>query len=1706
MSEERDRRVLSLARALLDSDPETRARELAGLQAREPDLFEEVAALLAEVDEPLEPLEADPPVPVVPSEIGGYEVLGELGRGGMGVVYAARDGETTVAVKLIARADRALSRRLAREGRILARLDHPNIVGMKEVGETDEGETFLVMELIRGTRLDDWSARVEVGLDLRLALFSEMARAVDHAHLHGVIHRDLKPSNVLIRDGAPVVLDFGIARGTRSEDTTTTGEHIPLTPEFAAPEQLLGHRITTAADIWNLGLLLFFLLTGKRPNTSHEHPSEVVRRTLQLGSWTAETGPLPRETVSDAFSRGCGAILARAFEPRPSARYARALEFAVDVEAVLEGGPPVFADLLSRSACLLCATGDGARAARLSIALARTSGIWVPFHGFEEDVAAAVAEVGVLLVLVTPLLPNPADPCWDRVDGTGSRVAPVSWGATARPTRETRLPRPLRDRHWLEVGEEPTVNELHALARAIEARPETEHVTPCCPFRGLEAFRERDAHLFHGREALVQRLVLLLEAERFLAVVGPSGCGKSSLIRAGLLPALRRRGYGIAWVLAGQARDVGLEPSEPDSESSLIVIDQFEELFTASAPNESVQGLMARIVDLIERPGGGPRVVIVLRSDFIGYLVANRELNRYLSENMIQVEPMDQHALRRAIEVPARSAGLILEEGLVDRILADVAGSSAELPLIEHALLELYHRREGRLLTLRAYLGSGGIEGALTRRAELELARLDPEQQALWRTMITHHLVQTDTAVQDTRRRVPMQVILAAGRAPASARSVIERMVRARLITLRRAPDGEDLVELAHEALIRKWPRIPGWLDEDRAAVRLHERLREETAVWLAAKRDPAYLAQGFFLERLRRAREQDHPAWSPDEDAFVLAGIEAADREQRVREATRERALRNARRLTVLTTSTALLSVIVIAVIALFYRQARAEDRRSRARLAEQYLLQSREAFEEGRVVAALHTAHEATASLPETDTRHALFTWGLIAENGFFPERVAVDLHEVTGARQCGDLLITSGIDHRFRIYDWPSMRPRLEPIEHAHLVSPPYCTDQTIVSIGGDRIKRWNLETGALEREIELEVPVTTVAEHGHGRIWVFAGKEGRATLYDLANDRLAHLSLDIGASPRSTMTRDGTRLVTAHGDNRAIAITDTRSGVRLADFALEEPVRELALWRDRWVISITASGTLYLHDVLTGRPAARPREMGPGLRSVRTAYDVCVLFGSEVALAYDPLEGRSLTQRVPSRHVPIVDARGRFLLTMTETGIMQWRLSDGSTVASYPFPHPVRMLLEGDYLLVMGPRRARLWNIADGARMARDLVSPHPIAHMIFDERRERVLGFGHSMISWKLAEASWVPHFDDFVIRSRFVGDEDRVVVWDNSGRVSLWDSRGVRLGVPDKEINSVNFDTDSRRMMAWQWPDRLLFLDLVTGRRLRPAAIDKTNANGGFSPEGAHYYTWEPGGSVSVFASPEDHLLAMIDHEGGVQGVCMLPGDRGLLTWGGDRYIRVWSLEDGRLRATHPRFPEQIREVVVNGDGHRIMVLGEQGLVAVTASVTGQPRWSHRHPRRHTGGAFRPGGREFITWSNRRMAFWSEDRDQPIAETLLPLTVLEGLFQAERATILAADDRGIVFLALPDLAVLGRIPLPGKPAQIHTNPAGDRVSVAVGNELHFYRLPDLEALAGIDTAARTRALTGMRLGPGGSVPVQDEEEGQPLPGSKSPRE
>jgi serine/threonine protein kinase/DNA-binding SARP family transcriptional activator/WD40 repeat protein len=466
------------------------------------------------------------------------------------------------------------------------------------------------------------------------------------------------------------------------------------------------------------------------------------------------------------------------------------------------------------------------------------------------------------------------------------------------------------------------------------------------PYKGLRPFGEADARHFHGRDHVTKQLVDHIQQQRFVAVVGASGSGKSSLLHAGVMPRLRDRDLRVVSMLPGddpmsQLRNALLTVAtrEPETggvsavlqsvavqaaEPLVVVVDQLEELWTMTPDRERERFLSGLAAIIADPTAARVHVMVCIRADFFDRPLTHGTFGALVAANTFTLTPMSRAELHEAVVAPAALEGIAFEPGLDDALVTEVADQPASLPMLQFALAELFERRRGRVIGHDSYQAIGGIAGAIATRAEAFFTNLDAAAQDATRQLLCRLVVIGD-GTDDTRRRVRHSDL------PLGTAEIAGELEAHRLLVADRDPTTrEPTVELAHESLLRSWPRLRGWLDEDRDALRQVQHVAIAAAAWDEAGRPESELYRGARLDAAGQLVDAQPEQLTALERDFIntssAAAVDARQREQRNR-----RRLRRGLAITA--------SALVIALIAggvAFVQRRRADDKATAATAAQ--------------------------------------------------------------------------------------------------------------------------------------------------------------------------------------------------------------------------------------------------------------------------------------------------------------------------------------------------------------------------------------------------------------------------------------------------------------------------------------------------------------------------------------------------------------------------------------------------------------------------------------------------------------------------------------------------------------------------------------------------------------------------------------------------
>jgi len=1069
-----------------------------------------------------------------------------------------------------------------------------------------------------------------------------------------------------------------------------------------------------------------------------------------------------------------------------------------------------------------------------------------------------------------------------------------------------------------------------------------------CPYKGLESFEREDSEIFFGREELVATLVARLEEVPFLALVGPSGSGKSSLARAGVVPELERRGalpiifnpgehpvrelsLAAQFELPGEA----VEGVESDRGARLLVVDQFEEVFTLCRDEEERQRFITALLDASRSDDANVRVVLALRADFYGHCALYPELASALEEHQALVGPMTEEELRRAIERPAERAGLVLEPGLVEGILRDVVGEPGALPLLSHSLLETWRRRSGRMLTLVGYLQCGGVQGAIAKTAETVFReQLTPKQQVLARNAFLR-LTELGEATEDTRRRVHPAELVPREEEAAEVDAVLRVLADARLVTI-----GERTVEVAHEALIRHWPTLRSWLDEDREGRLVHRRLTEAAQDWEALGKELGALYRGTRLAGATEWAESHDSELNELEREFLAASRKVELGEI---EATRRRS----RRLGVLVAALAIFLVVAIAAggLAFFQRQ----EARSAATSAEAQRLGAQ--------------------ALVQKDLDISL----LLAREG-----VNLD-----------DSLVTQG-NLLAALVRSPAAIGVLRPLP-GRLLFVDATPDGRFVGVQNNN------------RQVAFIDTHTRRTIRTHEAAFFLFASDGRSVALG-QTEPLKFVIVDIASGkPRKTiplpanvqafhLTEDLMRLATVSPTGVAI-VRDTATGriVRRVRVPKERHLYDVFLQGPRRLLTIEATGSpetsstvRELWDVETGRLLGSVKTQAPAPAPYAVSPDaskIAVGDGDGSVLVYDLISGkrRQLHGRHNARVSGIAFGPGnRLVSTGDDKQVIVWNLAS-ARIEETLSGHNGRVLgaafsPDGATLYTVSlDGSLMIWDLSGKRRLGRRFVAgaghppeftPETVALSQSGERVAITQGDGQVVIrgATSLREIRRIPAVDGgAVLAAAFSPDGGRLATAGVGGEVAVWD---VATGAPihrrlagppptrggsPNAVAAIGFTPDGRTIVAGDGWLRLYFWDARSGAPVQqPLEVPRDPALRGRPDEDRVYglavnsagnlIAVGHGSKASVWELPSRTFRYTVDVDKGyglADALAFSPDDSLLATGGGIGEVRFWNAATGAKEG---------RSITASAGWVNSLVFDPTGRIVVSGGTDGTTR------------------------------------------------------------------------------------------------------------------------------------------------------------------
>jgi WD40 repeat protein/energy-coupling factor transporter ATP-binding protein EcfA2 len=1164
------------------------------------------------------------------------------------------------------------------------------------------------------------------------------------------------------------------------------------------------------------------------------------------------------------------------------------------------------------------------------------------------------------------------------------------------PFDATSLPPFLSTRTWVDLrGGVDGAQAFQSLVNAVKGvpwgAPAIEPSPSVCPYRGLQTFDEEHAEFFFGRDGDVQRLVEKLKGGRFLAVLGPSGSGKSSVVLAGLLPALRRGevsgsetwaiqtlkpgpdpltvlaaqltqlspGEGMARTLDQMGQDqrtlhlatalaVG---AKPNLEYVLWVVDQFEEVFSLCRDEQQRKMFLANLLYAGSVPEGRSVVVLTLRADFYPKCAVHPDLSARIAAHQFLVSPLDNEGLRRAIEEPAHLVGLQFEPGLVETILQDVSGRPGALPLLEHSLLELWERRRGTMLTLEGYRESGGVQGALAKRAEAVYDSFTPEQRAIVRRLLLR-LTQPGEGTEDTRRRAAIEELVTRPGEGDAVEGVVRSMSDARLLTAGADEQtGEQFVDVSHEALLKSWPRLRAWIDEDRAGLRVLRRITEASQEWQRSSRDEDLLYRGTRLAEALDWQSKSGASLNAAERDFLTASATLREQGRKEAEERREKELLAAQQLAAarrrtrnLYVGTAVILVIGLLGGALALVQKTAADRSRKVAKADELATAALSSGDPelavllaAQAVATAHTPPAVDAlrrALAESHLRASIQVAPIGADGEpVFVRSAALSLD--------GGHLATAADDGQLRIWDMSQKPPKLVQTLVGHTgpissvaYSPTDPNQLVSASEDGSAIV-WDLKSGRPIHPLQADNQIYDAEFSPKGNLVVTAGSDRRARVWDVSTGTL------IAMLPRQDAVLWGATFDPANPEVVALASADHTAmawnwytGQIVTTFAGHtNVVRSVAFSPDgRLLLTGSADNTARVWDVATGEPTATLFGHTGGVFGTAFSPDghlVATASADESIRLWDPVTGQELRvlrgHRAGVRSVSFIH-EGSLLVTASEDGTARtWSTSTGEVVLRH-IDRVLSAAFSSDGKLVAtasADGSASVWDAQTGRRI--NTVSP-----------------------------ASEIPKSGPTLHRmsrsAEFSTDGTLLVVSYNEGPPLVWDVTTGRqttaLGTGAEVVNKTTFSPAALgQYLLTAGEDGVAALwDASSGQQLMSFGPTAPVRDAEFSPDGQLVLTACTDGSVHIWDVSGKGEVKVLSVGTGVvrSAVFDLKGER-VLTATADGTAIVWDAASGRQLLALPQAARGLLSAVFSPDGRFVVTAGADHTTRVWDASTAEP-------------------------------------------------------------------------------------------------------------------------------------------------------------------
>ena len=1174
------------------------------------------------------------------------------------------------------------------------------------------------------------------------------------------------------------------------------------------------------------------------------------------------------------------------------------------------------------------------------------------------------------------------------------------------------------------------------------------------PFRALQAFEPEDAWLFFGRDSETADLLARLANFPALAVVGNSGCGKSSLVRAGLIPALQAGRFSYRGSRISSWRIVVFRPSARpfdylaevlpkqlaphlslrqqaefiadcreklplggdslrnaisaladastdnfEQQHILMVADQFEEIFTLTADPRVRQQYIDALIDAARIDSPIPvRLVLVLRADFYPHCLAHPALSRCLENNLFNVPRMLQDQLRESVEKRLALASAAAEPGLIDSLLEGAGSQPGDLPLLEHALAQLWEKSHGspRVLSNQAYSEIGRLRGALGRHADEVYESLGDDAQKKLAQRIFLELVHIREGAQDTRRRVSKSELASLGPAD-KIESVLVRLVASRLVSTGRE-GGENFVEVSHEALIREWPALRKWVEENREELMLARRLFQAAAEWEALNYDTGALLRG---ARLAQAEEwlSKHSETPARIRRFVKASVEEREdgirreREAHERELVQQKTVailerRSAARFRWLSTVLGVMLLVAVASAFFAYQLEVLEKSRSLA-------AQSREL---------LPRDHGQALALAIRSWRTAATDGSHLAIARAFPQVLSTmnhggDVLHVAFSPD-GQRIVTASKDSAARL--WSADQGQLLATLQGHSAAVEdagFSPDGTMIATGSDdkTTRLWESNTGRLLFTLRGHTgPVWGATFSPDGKRIVTASDDKTARIWSIADGRmLATLRGHTNTVGTAKFSPDGHRIITTSWD-RTARVWDATDGTLLLTLKHNAEVIDAAFSPDnRRIATAGMDNSVRVWDLDDGRLLFTLQHDGP-VFDVRYSPDgqlIATASQDRTARVWRSEDGRlllTLHHDGPVRQTAF-SRNGRWIITASADHTARlWNSSNGVLLGMLEGDTgevvKAAISADGTRIVTASDHTARLWNTVTAYSSAILRGHTYLVNHIEFSSHGERLLTVGQddTVRLWSSRDGTPLVTLHGIARgfrQAHFSPDGRRVITAGEDHTARIWTSSNGRLlgtleGHTDT-IRQAEFSPDGKLVVTAS-NDQTARIWNAQDNRLVAILRGHTDqvVNAAFSADGKQIVTASKDNTARVWNSADGQLVALLKgHTAPVWRAVFSPDGSRIVTASFDHTARVWSASDGRLLATLEGHSDRVSDADFSPDGRLIVTAGWDKTARLwssadyhlIATLTG-----------HTGNvvtaAFSPDGQRVITASEDQTA------------------------------------------------------------------------------------------------------------------------------------